>query len=156
MTTRVQTKMPSWSIPQTLPLENCAGSLSFEGFRRPCFDGCAAHFDACADAQSEYGDSSEAYSPYPNSVLAWVGHLPTSRPVMDWKSKQSDSDRHLTQTVVLLEVRDLFCDQTEADVDGWVVLRTAPRSAELTAHLCLTARDGADVFTAALNELTAS
>lgn len=147
----LQIKMPTWHPTPTVQLLPCEGSLSFEGWRRDCYAECAAHFDASADGESEYGDRSIAYSPYPNALISSVAFIAGADPVDRWQHVQTYGTSRLVQTVVLVRVPDLL-DGGGIGADGWIVLRHDDSEGVFTAHLTRTADDARSLFATAVAE----
>ena len=151
---KIQIKMPAWSHVRAVALYPCAGSISHEGWRRDCFDDCVAHFDAWADGGSEYGDRSQAYSPYPNAHLISVGLMPGTTAVDSWIGVRQYREHRQIQAVVLLQVPDLFRDEDGNDLSTWVVVCEDDSTGNLTAHLTLTEAAARDLMAAAIADMS--
>ena len=151
MTLKMQT--PAWNPVPRIELVPCNGSLSSEGWRRDCYDDCAAHFDAWATGETEYGDRSEAYSPYPNALIASVGLIPATAMVDRWEEVQVYGDSRVVQSVVLVWTPGLLGDEDGRSIDAWVVLRNDDFSDVFSAHLTLDEGAARSLFAAAVAEL---
>jgi hypothetical protein len=149
----IEIKMPACGPAAAIALNRCEGSLSSEGWHRDCYEECVAHFDAWATGESEYGESSMAYSPYPNALIAGTGLLPAAAQLERWEDEQVYGRNRVSQSAVLLWVPGLFRDGAGDDRDGWVVLRTDDARGEFSAHLTPTEEAGRSLYAAAVSEL---
>ena len=95
----------------------------------PCPATCKAHFDAWADPRRHYEHTGDAYTPLPNSILAWVSLLPGTTQIESWKHKQ-DSPGALI--VNLYRNESTFFDGDLA-VPVWVVTSVGVTEG---AHYC--------------------
>jgi hypothetical protein len=122
---------------QRLQLEDCSNIRATDGWHIPCPTGCKAHFDAWADPRLHEEKTGGAYTPLPNSVLAWVSLLPGTTQLGNWTPLMEDHD---DMAVGLYTNHSIFCRDDQA-VPVWVVTCVG---ATAGAHLCALFDDEAD------------
>lgn len=108
--------------PDLIELDRCPGTREIEGSPRPCPAGCSAHFDAWADPRRYYEDTGGAYSPFPNSVLSWVQHLPGSLADEHWSAQGHSCMANQPMWIRGYRNGALFCREDGAPVPVWVVI----------------------------------
>lgn len=108
--------------PRLVELEPCGGMREVEGWPRPCPAGCVAHFDAWADPRRHYDRTGATYSPFPNSVLSWVQHLPGSVSGANWTAADHECFADAEVSVRSYHNDTLFCRADGEPVPVWVVI----------------------------------
>jgi hypothetical protein len=108
--------------PHLIELERCRGTREIEGSSRPCPVGCSAHFDAWADPRRYYEDTGDAYSPFPNSVLSWLQHLPGTTDEQHWSTQDHACMSDQPMWIRAYRNDTLFCREDRMPVPVWVVI----------------------------------
>jgi hypothetical protein len=108
--------------PTLIELDACPGTREVEGAPRPCPVGCVAHFDAWASPRRYYEETGVAYSPFPNTILSWVQHLPGAVIERTWSAR--DHACSADQEVAIRAYRNDtgFCDSDGSPLPVWVVI----------------------------------
>ena len=109
-------------LAEPVSLTACSTLRDREGLPIPCPPGCVAHFDAWADPRAHCDQTGTAYSPFPNSLLPWVGHLPNATLTYGWHSREHPCYAGLPPiSVQVFSTTDTFLDSHGTPCPAWVV-----------------------------------
>ena len=107
---------------EPVPLSDCSGLRDREGMPVPCPSGCVVHFDAWADVRAHEEETGVAYSPYPNSLLPWVSHLPHTALISSWHGQEHPCFAGMLPiSVRCFSTVDTFIDGLGEVCPAWVV-----------------------------------
>jgi hypothetical protein len=132
-----------------LHLERCSSIREADGWYVPCPTACQAHFDAWADPRLHDEHTGGAYTPLPNSILAWIPLLSGTTQLGTWTHSE---DTYAPTTVSLYANHSAFFQGDQA-ASVWVVVCVGVTEG---SHYCALFDNEADArafYTSEVNDL---